>query len=90
MERVTCQEGGIRKLQDCDLHIFSREILGLIPLNSYGLQALIDVMTLSENVFVLRSGFRAWYIQSGLLRSQLAPFLKRSVWIFRWMSIRRI
>lgn len=103
MERVTYQEGGIRKLRDCELNIFSGEILGLIPLNSYGLQALMDVMTknlplqfgfvflkeklinhwqrpnprnnpigliqskshlvegmtLSENVFVLRSGFRA-------------------------------
>lgn len=118
MERVTCQKNGIQQLRDCDLHIFSGEILGLIPLNSHGLPALIDVMTknlplqygfvflkekiinhwrrprprnnpvgliqsvshlvegmtLTDNVFVLRNGFRAWYIQSRLLRTQLAPF----------------
>ena len=121
MERVTYQENGILRLRDCDLHIFSGEILGLIPLNSHGLQSLIDVMTrnlplqfgfvflkekmvnhwqrphpqnnsigliqnkshlvegmtLTDNVFVLRSGFRAWYIQSALLRTQLAPFFEK-------------
>lgn len=121
MERVTFQENGIKRLIDCDMHIFSGEILGLIPLNSHGLSALIDVMTknlplqfgfvflkekminhwqrpspknnpigliqskshlvdgmsLTDNVFVLRSGFRARYIQSELLRTQLTPFFEK-------------
>lgn len=121
MERVTYQENEIQKLIDCDLNIFSGEIMGLIPLNSHGLSALIDVMTknlplqfgfvflkekminnwqrprpqnnpigliqskshlvdgmtLTDNVFVLRSGFRAWYIQSTLLHTQLIPFFER-------------
>jgi len=121
MERVTYCENGIKRLDDLDMHIFSGEILGLLPLNSYGLTSLLDVMTrnlplqygfvfyreklinswrhplpqnnhiglirnqsqlvegmpLTDNVFVLRSGFRAWYIRSKLLRSQLQPFLDK-------------
>lgn len=121
MERVTCQEKGMEQLADCNLHIFSGEILGLIPLNSHGLSSLLEVITknlplefgfvflrekcinswrdphpqhnpigliqskgqlveglsLADNVYVLRSGFRAWYIQSKLLRSQLLPFFER-------------
>ena len=121
MERVTYQEKGMEQLRDCNLHIFSGEILGLIPLNSHGLSSLLEVITknlplefgfvflreklinnwhyprpqhnpigliqsksqlveglsLADNVFVLRSGFRAWYIQSRLLRSQLLPFFEK-------------
>ena len=121
MERATCGENGISGLADCSLHIFSGEILGLIPLNSNGLASLLDIMTqnlplefgcvflrekminnwhaphpqhnpvgliqrksrlvegmtLTDNVFVLRSGFRSWFIRSGLLRSQLLPFFEQ-------------
>ena len=121
MERVTYQEKGMEQLADCNLHIFSGETLGLIPLNSHGLSSLLEVITknlplefgfvflrekcinswraphphhnpigliqsksqlveglsLADNVFVLRSGFRAWYIQSKLLRSQLLPFFEK-------------
>ncbi len=121
MERVTYKENGIERLANCDMHIFSGEILGLIPLNSHGLLSLLDVITknlplefgfvflrdklinnwhyphpqhnpigliqsksqlveglsLADNVFVLRSGFRAWYIQSKLLRAQLVPFFEK-------------
>ena len=121
MERVTYQEKGMEQLADCNLHIFSGEILGLIPLNSHGLSSLLEVITknlplefgfvflreklinswrdphprhnpigliqsksqlveglsLADNVFVLRSGFRAWYIQSRLLRAQLLPFFEK-------------
>ena len=121
MERVTYQEKGMEQLADCNLHIFSGEILGLIPLNSHGLSSLLEVITknlplefgfvflrekcinswrdphphhnpigliqsksqlveglsLADNVFVLRSGFRAWYIQSKLLRAQLLPFFEK-------------
>ena len=121
MERVTYQEKGMEELADCNLHIFSGEILGLIPLNSHGLSSLLEVITnnlplvfgfvflreklinswrdphphhnpigliqsksqlveglsLADNVFVLRSGFRAWYIQSKLLQAQLLPFFEK-------------
>ena len=121
MERVTYKENGIERLTNCDMHIFSGEILGLVPLNSHGLPSLLDVITqnlplefgfiflrekminswrsphpqhnpigliqsqsqlveglsLADNVFVLRSGFRAWYIQSKLLRAQLIPFFEK-------------
>lgn len=121
MERVTYTKNGIRQLADCNLHVFSGEILGLIPLNSHGLNALVEVitrnlplefgfvflwekrvnswraphpqhnpigliqsrsqlvegLTLADNVFVLRSGFRAWYIRSGLLRAQLVPYFEK-------------
>lgn len=121
MERVTYHENGVKRLDDLDLHIFSGEILGLLPLNSYGLTSLLDVITgnlplqygfvfyreklinswrhprpqhnhiglirnqsqlvegmsLADNVFVLRSGFRAWYIRSRLLESQLRPFFDK-------------
>ena len=121
MERVTYRENGIECLTDCNLQIFSGEILGLIPLNSNGLSSLLDVMTqnlplefgfvflrekkinswhyphprhnpvgliqsksqlveglsLAENVFVLRRGFRSRFIQSRLLRDQLQPFFEK-------------
>lgn len=121
MERVTYRENGIEWLADCNLHIFSGEILGLVPLNSHGLPSLLEVITknlplefgfvflreklinnwhephpqdnpigliqskvqlveglsLADNVFVLRNGFRAWYIQSRLLRAQLQPFFEK-------------
>lgn len=121
MERVTYCENGTKRLDNLDMHIFFGEIMGLLPLNSYGLNALLDVMirnlplqyglvfyreklinswrhplprnnriglvcnqsqlvegmSLTDNVFVLRSGFRAWYIRSGMLKSQLQPFLDK-------------
>ncbi len=45
MERVTYRENGIERLIDCNLQIFTGEILGLIPLNSNGLSSLLDVVT---------------------------------------------
>lgn len=121
MERVTYCENETRKLNNLDLQVFSGEILGVLPLNSYGLPELLEVirknpplefgfvflkekcvnnwhqpqlghnpigmiqsdsqlvegLSLAENIFVLRKGFRAWYIRSGLLRTQLAPFFER-------------
>lgn len=121
MERVTYCENETRKLNNLDLQVFGGEILGILPLNSYGLPELLEVirknpplefgfvflkekcvsnwhqpqlghnpigmiqsdsqlvegLSLAENIFVLRKGFRAWYIRSGLLRTQLAPFFER-------------
>lgn len=120
MDRVTYYENGVHMLNNFDLRISSGEILGLLPLNSYGLSSLLDVITqnpplqfgfvfyreklinnwrhprpqhnhiglirnesqlveglsLADNVFVLRSGFRSWYIRKGLLQSQLQPLLQ--------------
>lgn len=115
MDRVAYRENGVQMLTSFDMHIAEGEILGLLPLNSYGLTSLLDVMTqnpplqygfvfyrekrinswrdprprrnpigliynksqlanglsLADNVFVLREGFRAWYIRPKLLQSQL-------------------
>lgn len=121
MERVTYCENETRRLNNLDLQVFSGEILGVLPLNSYGLPELLEVirknpplefgfvflkekcvnnwhqprlghnpigliqsdsqlvegLSLAENIFVLRKGFRAWYIRSGLLRAQLVPFFTK-------------
>ena len=45
MDRVTYRENGVQMLDNFDMHISSGEILGLLPLNSYGLTSLLDVMT---------------------------------------------
>lgn len=37
---------------------------------------LVERMTVSDNIFVLRQGFRQEILQDGLLRRQLAPFLQ--------------
>lgn len=116
MDRVTYKENGIVQLNQFNLHIFKGEILGLICLNSQGLEALImllqqnlplhygniyfketlvntylhnantapnkvvviekksrlvDSMTVSDNVFVLRSGFRKYLIAPRVLATQL-------------------
>ena len=37
---------------------------------------LVEGLSLADNIFVLRSGFRAWYIRNGLLQSQLQPLFQ--------------
>ncbi|SHJ70661.1 ATP-binding cassette domain-containing protein [Hespellia stercorisuis] len=120
MERVTYRENGILMLEDFSLNIWEGEIMGLIPVNSYGLNSFIDLlagnppledgyiyyrekitnswksakrgnnritiirdrtslvggMTVADNIFVLRPGFRKSIIQPAVLESQLEPFLK--------------
>ncbi|WP_317855734.1 sugar ABC transporter ATP-binding protein [Chakrabartyella piscis] len=119
MERITYKEHEITKLVDFNLHIFAGEIMGMIPINSFGLSAflsllqtnlplydgyvyyqenlvnswkgagtnqnritvieskscLVERMTVSDNVFVLRKGFRQQMIRKSVLRKQLQPFL---------------
>lgn len=119
MERVTYQENGVTFLKDFNLRIDEGEILGLIPVNGYGLNAflkllevnvpledgyvysrgeiinswkdsrrthnrisvigaenrLVETLSVTDNIFVLRKGFRQEVIRTGLLRRQLLPFL---------------
>ena len=118
MERVTYQENGVTFLKDFNLRIDEGEILGLIPVNGYGLNAflkllevnypledgyvysrgeiinswkdskrtrnrisvigaenrLVETLSVTDNIFVLRKGFRQEVIRTGLLRRQLLPF----------------
>lgn len=119
MTQVTYQEQGGTLLEDFNLNIFAGEILGLIPVNSHGLTALIgllrhnsplkygyvyyreelinswhtacprynrigviqsesslvDGLTVADNIFVLRPGFRGRLIHQRVLRQQLQPVL---------------
>lgn len=121
MEKVTYCKDGIRHLNNLELNVFAGEILGLIPLNSYGLAELLDVirnnlplqfgyvfyrekcvnnwhqsrprynpvgyiqsssqlvnsLSLADNIFVLRRGFRAWYVKTETLRTQMLPFFSK-------------
>lgn len=119
MERVTYREQGAIQLEDFDLTLFAGEIVGLIPMNSHGLTALINLLrhnlpiqsgyiyyreeqinswrlphprynrigvirsksglveglTVADNIFVLRPGFKTWYLRPSIFRRQLQPFL---------------
>lgn len=37
---------------------------------------LAEKMTVADNIFVLKPGFRKWFIQKNVLREQLTPYLK--------------
>lgn len=119
MERVAFRSQGVLQLEDFTLPIFAGEIMGLLPVNSHGLTALIDLLrrnlplqegyvyykeellnswrvprpqynrigviqskeelvdglTVADNIFVLRPGFKTWFLRPALLRRQLQPFL---------------
>lgn len=120
MERVSCVEQGVMQLDNFNLHIFSGEIMGLLPINNHGLttllqllqrntplrygyvyyrgervntwravkqhrnrigliqseRCLVDGLTVADNIFVLRPGFKTWLIRPKILKKQLFPFLK--------------
>lgn len=120
MERVTYRENGSIMLEDFNLNIWEGEIMGFIPVNSYGLNSfirlltenppledgyiyyreevinswksakkgtnritiirdrtcLVEGMTVTDNIFVLRPGFRKHVIEPTVLEKQLKPFLK--------------
>lgn len=119
MERVAYREGGALQLEDFTLSVFAGEIVGLLPVNSHGLTALVNLLrrnqplqdgyiyyretllnswraprpqynrigvvqssgelvgglTVADNIFVLRPGFKTWFIRPALLRNQLQPLL---------------
>ncbi|HOO27146.1 MAG TPA: sugar ABC transporter ATP-binding protein [Lachnospiraceae bacterium] len=120
MERVTYQEQGVTLLENFSMTIWAGEIMGLVPVNHYGLGALIELLlrnhplhygyvyyhekqvnhwrypkygvnrisviknksclagklTVTDNIFVLRPGFKKHVIRQRLLERQLQPFLK--------------
>lgn len=135
MERVTYREQGVTLLENFSMTIWAGEILGLVPVNHFGLTALIRLLgqnlplhygyvyykeklvndwrfpgsgispihmnpiamnrtsmnrisvirnrsclaeglTVADNIFVLRPGFKKRLMQPGILRKQLQPFLK--------------
>lgn len=120
LDRVTCLDQGAMALNHFSLSVFAGEIMGMVPVNSTGLETLLqllrqniplhygyvyyreklinhwqhadgrnnrisiigassglaDDLTVADNVFVLRPGFGKHIIHRGVLRRQLAPFLK--------------
>lgn len=122
MDRVAYREQGITELNHFCLDIDAGEIVGLIPINDTGLDAVIrllrqnlplhygyvyyrgklvnhwqqsdysenriaviesrsglaDDLTVADNVFVLRQGFKKWLIRRSVLNKQLEPFLQET------------
>ena len=120
MERVTYREHGEVRLENFSISVFSGEILGLVPVDRYGISAMLKLMrqnlplhygyvyyreklvnhwkypsmsrnrigiisnkscladdlTVADNIFVLRPGFKKRIIQPEVLRAQLEPFLR--------------
>jgi ribose transport system ATP-binding protein len=119
IERVTYLERGVVQLEDFNLTLFAGEIVGLLPVNSHGLTALINLLrnnlplhygyiycreeqinswhtpnphynrigviqsesslvgglTVADNIFVLRPGFKTWLLRPSVLSRQLQPLL---------------
>ena len=120
MDRVTYEEQGVTELNRFCLNQYAGEIMGLVPVNDTGLEALYklltqnlpihygyvyyrgrmvnqwkrsdyaynrvgvirtqsglaDDLTVADNVFVMRHGFRKRLIQRRVLEKQLEPFLR--------------
>lgn len=120
MERVTYQSQGVTLLDNFCMTIWSGEVLGLVPVNNYGLETLLALLkqnlplhygyiyyreklvnewrhprndinrisviqnksclaedlTVADNIFVLRPGFKKWFMQPELLKRQLIPFME--------------
>lgn len=123
LERVCCLEQGIVQLEHFNLQVFKGEIMGVLAINSHGLDTLIRLlrcrlpiqrgyvyyrehqinpwsghicdyktprigiienrssliqgMTVADNIFVLRCGFKSWLVRPALLRAQLNPVLEQ-------------
>lgn len=119
MERVTYIENGITMLEDFNFNILEGEIVGFLPINSFGMSSflqllqtnlpledgniyfheeiinswkesqrgnnritviqdkscLVEGMTVADNIFVLRRGFKKRIIQPSVLEKQLEPFI---------------
>ena len=120
MERVTYKKHDNTILDDFNLNVFEGEIIGLLPINNYGINhfldllrtnnsiydgyiyynekiinswkmsdkndnritviqdqsCLVDDLTVCDNIFVLRNGYKTEFINSHILKKQLDPFLK--------------
>lgn len=122
MDQVTCECQGVPQLDNFNLTVWAGEILGLVPVNNYGVEALFSLLTqnlplrygyvyyqeklvndwhdrrrggnrisvirnesclakdltVADNIFVLRPGFRKWRIQPRVLWRQLIPFIQET------------
>lgn len=120
LDSVTKKTDGITLLDDFNLQIFKGEIMGLLPLNTHGIDALLEVLchntslshgriyfndmpmnflestplsrnrvyiiektsklsknlTVADNIFVLRQGFKKYIINKKLLNAQVRIFTK--------------
>lgn len=120
MDQVTYESQGITLLDNFSLSVWEGEILGLVPINNYGVEALFSLLaqnlplrygyiyfheklvnswhrhhrgsnrisvirnesclakdlTVADNIFVLRPGFKKWVIRPKVLQTQLAPFIQ--------------
>lgn len=120
MERVTYTEQGVKKLENFNMQIYAGEVMGLIPVNAHGKNAILKLlpsnlplydgyiyysgelvnswrgalkknnrvsiiqaqnrlvrgMTVADNIFVLRQGFRQYVLQTSVLKKQLRPFMQ--------------
>ncbi len=119
LDRITFLEQGVTELSHFSLNVFAGEIMGLVPVNSTGLSALLallrqnlslhygyvyyreklvnhwlhadgtynrigviehrsglaDDLTVADNVFVLRQGFKKRVLHRRVLNRLLTPFL---------------
>ncbi len=119
LDRITFLEQGVTELSHFSLNVFAGEIMGLVPVNSTGLSALLallrqnlplhygyvyyreklvnhwlhadeiynrisviehrsglaDDLTVADNVFVLRHGFKKRILHRRVLNRLLTPFL---------------
>lgn len=120
MDQVTYENQGVTQLDNFSLSVWEGEILGLVPVNNYGVEALFSLLTqnlplrygyvhyneklvndwhshrrggnrvsvirnesclakdltVADNIFVLRPGFKKWHIRPHILREQLTPFIQ--------------
>ena len=120
MDQVTYEHQGVMELDCFSLSVREGEILGLVPVNNYGVEALFSILTqnlplrrgyvyyreqcvnsgrhcpggtnrisvirsesclakdltVADNIFVLRPGFRKWRIRPHVLERQLRPFIE--------------
>lgn len=120
MERVSYTEQGVKKLENFNIQIYAGEVMGLIPVNAHGKNAilkllqynlplydgyiyyngelvnswrgavkknnrvsviqtknrLVNGMTVADNIFVLRQGFRQYFLKTSILKKQLIPFMQ--------------
>ena len=120
MDQVTYETQGVTQLDNFSLSVWEGEILGLVPVNNWGVEALLSLLTqnlplrygyvhyneklvndwhshrrggnrvsvirnesclakdltVADNIFVLRPGFKKWHIRPHILREQLTPFIQ--------------
>lgn len=51
MERVTYKEQGVTLLQDFELNLYQGEIMGLLPVNAYGLPSFLHILSANPPLY---------------------------------------